>query len=294
MRTRDTNFFRRAVTLAATLIFCTALEGCGAVKIAYDHGETFAMFWLGRYVDLDAQQTQLAHERIGGFIEWHRRTQLPDYVILAKSMQAQAASGITLAEQAEIEGQLRERAYRALNRGLPDLADMALSLHVEQLTKTREKFADNDREFKETFVDVSPEKRNRDRADKWRDRLEYWYGDLDENERKTLDALSNAQPVDNSIMLAERQARERDAIDVLTKIAQDKPPRGEVIQALASLARRLETSSDPKRRAYLETIKASNNAIYVKMSSIATPEQRQKAVKRLGEWIDDMNAAAAG
>jgi hypothetical protein len=293
MRPRDIGVTRFVLNCLLALLVTATLCGCGAVKLAYDHGETFAMFWIGRYIDLDSQQQILVHERLQAFIDWHRRTQLPDYVLLARSLQEQAANGITGAEQAALEGELRERGYRALNRALPDLADIALALRVDQLNKMREKFADNDREYKEEYIEVSSAKRNRDRADKWRERIEYWYGELTAQQRATLDALSDAQPIDPAIALAERQSREADSLAVLTRIAQTKPSRGETIQQLAALARRLEVSTDPKRRAYLEAVRASNSSVYVQMANLMTAEQRQYAVKRLGDWIADMQAAAA-
>ena len=292
MRQRDIGFARLVLNWLLAGVICATLSGCGAVKLAYDHGETFAMFWIGRYLDLDPPQEILVHERLQAFIAWHRRSELPDYVELARALQNEAASGITSAEQAALEQQLRERAYRALNRALPDLADIALTLRVDQFGKMRDKFADNDREYKEDFIDVTSARRNRDRADKWRERIEYWYGDLNNQQRATLDALSDAQPIDPVVALAERQSREADSIAVLTRIAQSKPSRGDAMQQLAALARRLEGSPDPKRRAYLEAVRVSNSAIFVRMANLATPEQRQFAVKRLGDWIADMQAAA--
>ncbi len=271
-----------------------ALSGCGAVKIAYDHGETFAMFWLGRYVDLDATQDDLARERVRQFLYWHRKNELPDYVKLAESLQSEALTGISAADQLKIEGALRERGYRALNRGLPDFADLALSLRPEQLDRTREKFRDNDRQYKEDFIDGSAEKRNRERAEKWQERIEYWYGDLTEEQRNILKGLSDAQPIDATLMLAERQSRETEFVELLKNIARDKPARGDVMLQLAAFARRCETSPDVKRRAYLENLHQSNASIWVKMSNLANPEQRQHAYKKLGEWISDMKAAQAG
>ncbi len=292
---RDTvQLIRLALRAFAVALLCGALSGCGAVKIAYDHGETFAMFWLGRYIDLDASQEDLARERIRAFIYWHRKNELPDYVNLAENLRGEALKGITTADQQNIETALRERGYRALNRGLGDLADLALALRPEQLDKTREKFADNDRQFREDFVDVSADKSKRDRADKWQDRIEYWYGDLNAEQRATLRDLSASQPYDARMALAERQSREREFVDLLTHIARDKPARGEAILQLAAFARRCETSPDAKRRAYLEAMHQSNAAIWVRMSNLATAEQRRHADQKLGEWIDDMKAAQAG
>jgi hypothetical protein len=285
---------RLALRMLTAAALSAALSGCGAVKIAYDHGETFAMFWLGRYVDLDATQDDLARERVRQFLYWHRKNELPDYVKLAESLQSEALTGISAADQLKIEGALRERGYRALNRGLPDFADLALSLRPEQLDRTREKFRDNDRQYKEDFIDGSAEKRNRERAEKWQERIEYWYGDLTEEQRNILKGLSDAQPIDATLMLAERQSRETEFVELLKNIARDKPARGDVMLQLAAFARRCETSPDVKRRAYLENLHQSNASIWVKMSNLANPEQRQHAYKKLGEWISDMKAAQAG
>jgi hypothetical protein len=267
------------------------LTGCGAVKIAYDHGETVVMLWVDRYIDLDQTQEAMARQRVTAFFAWHRATQLPEYIELAARLQSEAERPVALDEVNKLEGELRERGYRSLNRALPDLTDIALSLRPEQLTKTAEKFNDNDRQYREDFVDVRQEKRRRDRYEKWLDRVEYWYGTFSAEQRDALRRLTDVQPDDPALWLVERQAREHELIALLTHIARDKPPRDEVTNDLAAFARRMETSPDPTRRAYYEALRASGRAIWVAVSAMATQEQRRHAANELSSWIDDMKAA---
>jgi hypothetical protein len=278
--------------ICALLVSC--LGGCGAVKVAYDHGETVVMFWVGRYIDLEPAQESLVRQRVADFFAWHRSTQLEDYVGLASALQDEAERAVTLDDVNKLEDALRERGYRALNRALPDLADIALSLKPEQLAKTAEKFKDNDREYRDDFVDRSTFKRRHDRFEKWLDRVEYWYGSLTAEQKANLQKLTDAQPDDPNLWLAEREAREQELLALLSHIARDKPPRDEVITDLAAFARRMETSPDPKRRTYYEALRASGREIWVAVSAMATPAQRHHAAKELGGWIEDMKAAEPG
>jgi hypothetical protein len=271
------------------LAFC--LAGCGAVKIAYDHGDTVVMVWVGRYIDLDQAQEAMVRQRVTAFFAWHRSTQLADYIELATRLEVEAERPVSLDEVNKLEGELRERGYRTLNRALPDLADIALELRPDQLSKTAEKFSDNDREYRESFINVGQDRRRRDRYDKWLDRVEYWYGTFSSEQRKALRKLTDAQPDDPTLWLAEREAREHELIALLTHVAKDKPPREDVMNELAAFARRMETSPDPTRRVYYEALRASGRAIWVAVAAMATPEQRHHATVELASWIDDMKAA---
>jgi len=281
----------RALKIFLCVLLGLSLTGCGAVKIAYDHGETVVMIWVDRYIDLDQTQEAMARQRVTAFFSWHRATQLPDYIEMAGRLKVEAEKSVALDDVNRLEGELRERGYRSLNRALPDLADIALSLRPEQLAKTAEKFSDNDRQYREDFVDVSVEKRRRNRYDKWLDRVEYWYGTLNAEQRAALRKLTDAQPDDPGLWLLEREARERELVALLTHIARDKPPRDEVTTELAAFARRMETSPDPTRRAYYDALRASERSIWVAVSAMATADQRRHAASELGSWIDDMKAA---
>jgi hypothetical protein len=281
----------RALKTLLSAFLAVSLTGCGAVKIAYDHGETVVMFYVDRYIDLDPTQEALAQQRITAFFGWHRTTQLPDYIDMAGRLEVEAEKTVSLDDVNKLEGELRERGYRSLNRALPDLADIALSLRPEQLAKTAQKFSDNDRQYREDFIEVSADKRRRDRYDQWLDRTEYWYGTFNPEQRAALRKLTDQQPDDPGLWLLEREARERELVALLIHIARDKPPRDQVITELAAFARRMETSPDPTRRAYYDALRASGRTIWVAVSAMATQEQRHHAAKQLGSWVDDMKAA---
>jgi hypothetical protein len=273
--------------LAALLV-----AGCGAVKLAYEDGDTFTMFWVARYISLDAAQEAFARPRVEAWFHWHRTTQLPDYAHFAIDLQQRVRGPVTAAEMDEVQSQVRGRWHRMVDRATPDLADLALTLRTDQLPRIEKKFAANDATYQSDFVDASSPRRKKDLFNKELDRVEYWYGSLSAEQKAQLRKQTDALPIDPALWLAERQAREKEILALLRQVIEQKPPRETVIESLRSYALRLETSPDPGRRAYIDKLNKANLAMYLDIANMASPEQREHAADKLGDWIQDFDRLA--
>ena len=64
--------------LSAILVTLSLLAGCSAVRLAYDHADTWLRWRAGNYLDVHGEQAQELDERIDAFHDWHRATALPN------------------------------------------------------------------------------------------------------------------------------------------------------------------------------------------------------------------------
>lgn len=283
---------RLCAHLCLSCLLSGLVSGCGIIKMAYEDGETFTLLWASRYVSLDRDQEALARARLTTWLHWHRTTQLPDYAKLAQELQLRLKAPLAPGDMEQIETQMRGRWHTMVERALPDLADLALALRAEQLTRIEKKFASNDETYQGEFVDVTSPRRKKDLFNKELDRVEYWYGSLSTEQKNRLRDATDALPIDPPLWLAERQAREKEFLALLHQIIEQKPARDVVIGLLRSYATRLETSPDPVRRAYIEALNRANRDLYLTIANMTTPEQRSHAAEKLGDWIDDFNSLA--
>lgn len=276
------------------LVSMALLSGCAAVKFAYEEGDTFTLLWSSRYISLDKEQTAFARPRLEAWFQWHRTTQLPDYAQLAAQLQKQVDAPVTAPEMEAVEKEVRERYHRMIDRALPDLAELALRLREDQLPQLQKKFDANDTAYRSDFVDASPERRKKDFYTKELERFEYWYGSLSGQQKAALRRASDALPIDPTLWLSERRAREQELVVILYEIAQKKPAPATVIEMLGKYAARLETSPDPTHRRYIEALDQANRELYMNMANLMTAEQRQHAVEKLGDWIGDLETLSRG
>jgi hypothetical protein len=53
------------------------LQGCSAVKLAYNNAPELAYWWIDGYADLDDAQSLKVREELARLQQWHRTNELP-------------------------------------------------------------------------------------------------------------------------------------------------------------------------------------------------------------------------
>jgi hypothetical protein len=290
--------FARARTVGLVALLAVTIAGCGGlVKTGYRNGDTVGLFMMNRYLDLSGEQKEFVKPKLRSLLAWHRRTQLPDYTTLAIDLQRRAMLPITAAEVSALGEQLRQRATVTVDHAMPDMADIALRLTPDNIKALQDKFADDDDDFRDDNLTGAVEKRQKARYQKTLDRIEEWYGKFSPQQRIAIRQFSDARPLDNAILLAERQRREGDVIAMLNRVQREKPSRDEVVAMLKGVSERFEESPDPDRRAFLDALRQATAEMNAQIHDLATPQQRRNAVAKLQDWIDDfrtLSAEAAG
>ena len=282
-----------ARTIGLAALVAVSIAACGLVKTGYRNGDTVGLFMINRYLDLSGEQKDFVKPKLRALLAWHRSTQLPDYTTVATELQRKAPQSITASEVGALGDQMRKRAYATVDHALPDLADLALRLTPANIKALQDKFAEDDEKFRDENLRVSIEKQQQARYEKTLERVEEWYGRFSRDQRMQIRQLSDVRPLDNEILLAERQRREGDVIALLNRVQRERPSREAVVAMLKSLTDRFEDSPVPERRAFTQSLRVATAEMNAQIHNLATPQQRQKAVAKIQEWIDDFRSLSA-
>ncbi|MEO8937506.1 MAG: DUF6279 family lipoprotein [Burkholderiaceae bacterium] len=281
----------RMAAWGLAVVAIVTMAGCGGLlKIGYKNGDTTGLFIMNRYLDLSSEQKEFVKPRLRALLAWHKSTQLPDYSRFATELQKKAQAQTTPAEVAALREQSRRRAYATIDHALPAMADIALHLTSDNIQTLQDKFGEEDDKWSEENLTGDLEKRQKARYDKTLDRVEEWYGRFSKAQRAEIRKLSDARPLDNGILFAERQRREQDLITMLNRVARDKPPRDAVIAMMKTYEEHFEQAPDPDRRAFIDSLHRTTDEMNAAIQNLATPQQRAKAVAKLQEWIDDFRS----
>ncbi len=284
---------RRLASIAALLIIALTASACGLIKVGYRNGDRVGLFMIDRYLDLSDEQEQFVKPRLHRLLVWHRRTQLPDYVAFASELQRKATQPIDAGEIAAFNEQGRRRVLTMVAEALPDMADLALQLTPANLKALQDRFADDDAKWRKENMDGDVDAQKEARYERTLERTEEWYGSFDRQQRATIRQLSDARPFDNTILLAERRRRQRELVDLLTRVVRDHPSREVVIGLLRDYGDGFERSPDPDKRAWLDAYRRSTDEMNAAIHNLSTPQQRQRAAATLQTWIDDFNSLSA-
>lgn len=275
------------------LIGCV-VSGCGAAKLGYANGESISAWWLNGYVDFDPDQKQIVKNNLSELFAWHRKTQLRDYGQFLGSMQKRLQHPVSVAET-KVDGErIKKYLLVMTERAAPSLAELALTLRPNQLVQIEKKFAANDEKFRKEYLRGDADDRKKFRFKKMLDQAEYWFGNFSAEQEAQIRIASDARLLNNEIWLADKVKRQRELITILKKIQADRPSRDTVAATLRDyMMAGIERPADHEQKAFFDAASESTAAITTTIINMATPAQKEKAIKKAQQWIDDFNELAA-
>ncbi|WP_426077103.1 DUF6279 family lipoprotein [Janthinobacterium sp. PSPC3-1] len=281
-------------TCALLVLMLVVVAGCSSLRLAYNNGDTVLYWWLNAYVDLDRDQKGWVREDIDKLFDWHRKTQLKDYVEILRKGQKQVQGNPSQADLLADYSEIKSRTQSLLLKAAPDLADLARSLKPEQIAQMEKKFRSNNDDYRKKFLTGDQEKRQQLRYKKSMEQFELWFGSFSGEQEALIRKASDARPLDNEIWLDERMRRQRNVLTLVQKVQNEKLGKEATVALINTLIKdsfeRLEHSD---RKAFFDAFENSTAQMILTVIKIATPAQKAHAVKRMQGWIDDFNSLAA-
>ena len=285
--------FQNRWMYALLTLMLVVVAGCSSLRLAYNNGDTVLYWWLNAYVDLDRDQKGWVREDIDKLFDWHRKTQLKDYVEILRKGQKQVQGNPTQADLMADYSEIKSRTQSLLLKAAPDLADLARSLKPEQVAQMEKKFKSNNDDYRKKFLTGDQEKRQQLRYKKSMEQFELWFGSFSSEQEALIRKASDARPLDNEIWLDERSRRQRNVLALVQKVQNEKLGKEATVALINTLIKdsfdRLEHSD---RKAFFDAFENSTAQMILTVIKIATPAQKAHAVKRMQGWIDDFNSLA--
>jgi len=285
--------YRTTAATCALLLLVSLLAACSAARLAYSNGETLTYWWLDSYVGFDSNQKSWVKKEIDDLFIWHRRKQLQNYVQFLKRGQSRVQAGVSETELQNDHDEIKKHILVLADRALPVLADLALSLHPEQIDNIKKKLASNNDKYRKDHLRGNLEKRQHSRYKKAIRQAAHWFGDFNSRQEQQIRALSDARPLNNELVLNDRIQRQVALIALLRDIQREKPGRNVAMTMIRShIVAALDRSSSPEHKEFFDTFRASTIHMTAVIINSATPAQKTHFVKTTQHWIDDFSALA--
>jgi Family of unknown function (DUF6279) len=277
------------------LLVCTAqaLVGCGAVRLAYSTAPQLSWWWLDGYFDFSREQSPSVRQAIDRWFDWHRATQLPEYAALLAQAQVDVRNNVTPAQACRWNDKARDALEPVLQRTALDFAELVPGLREAQFQHLEQRYAKGNDELRADFLQSDPAVRLRESIKRTVDRAERVYGTLEDAQKKVIAAGVAASPFNPEEWLKERQRGQRDTVQTLRRLVQDKADRDQRQAAMRALLQRTEQSPDPAYRAYRQKLVDYNCNLVAQMHNATTTAQRLKARDTLKGWEEDFKALVA-
>jgi hypothetical protein len=268
---------------------------CSMVKTGYENLPMLAMWRVGNYVPLNAEQRQLVSTRIEALHVWHRHSQLGDYLAMLQSIQRQVAEGSV--DEPQIRRWRRELIERwapIAEQAAPGIAEVAVTLRPAQIERLRSELGRGNDKLKRDWMPPDPAARLDARTRRIVERAEIFLGTLTERQRALVrQAAADLPPANEDLWLAQRVARQQDLVAVLERIASERPSPAVSRQWMHEHLMRYWRAVDPATEVAVELGMAANDTLMVALLAEATPAQRRHLHRKLQDWIDALHQLRA-
>ena len=273
--------------LAASLL----VSGCGmALRLGYNQGTSLAFRWLDGYAEFDDAQSLRVRGALDDWFAWHRRTQLPDYVELMARARAELPGPATAERMCAWSNDLRARFDAAIERAVPAMAEVLPTLSTQQIASIEKRNATKNDEYRDDFLHRDPQKRRKAAIKREIERAEDFYGRLDDAQRAFVAKAMAESPWDGDLAYAERLRRQADLISTARRLAAKRAAPAEAEAEVRGWLRRVARSPNEPYWRYSTRLVEFNCAYAADLHNLMTAEQRQKAVKKVKEYEDELRA----
>lgn len=284
---------KRLIIGLLVVLLGPALAGCSAVRLSYANGPQLAWWWIDGYFDFSREQTPQVKGALDQWFEWHRSTQLPGYMMFLASAREQVMQPTTAQAACAWQDRAREQLEAALTRAVADFADVVPGLGEAQFKHLEQRYVKINDEMRADFLQPDLVRRQRESVKRAVERAESFYGPLSEAQLRLITSGVSASPFSPELWLAERQRRQRDAVQVLRRLVAERADRDQRVAGLRALVQRSERSPNPDYHNYQLKLADYNCALAAQIHNAATPAQRQLASDKLKGWESDIRSLLA-
>lgn len=268
------------------LLLAFLLQGCSVSRVAYNNADVVLRWQAGHYFDVEGEQSDQLDRGLAAVLTWHRAEALPQYARLAGEMAARLQRGIKRQDLEWSYDALREQIRQTLVAAAGESAGLLDRLSAEQIEHFEGRLAEDNRKFAKEEVQGTVEQRHKRRMKRNLERLEEWFGSLDDVQEERVRQYNARAPLIGALRERDRKRRQAEFLAMLR--ARDAKRR------LAPWLERWESDREP---AYAQAMQATRNEymqLLLDLDRTLSAEQRAHAVARLrrfGELFDSLARA---
>jgi len=281
------------IGVLALLLLAAGLQGCSAVKIAYNQAIELSFWQLDGYFDFNDTQKPRVREELAKVHQWHRQTQLPVYIEALQRWQTWLPGEVTEAQACAVFDEVRSNLQLISDRALPGAGSVVATLAPEQLNAMQKKFSKLNAEYRSEFIEGAPAALLEKRYKKAVKRAEMLYGSLEEPQLLVLKSRLAQSTFDASLSLNENQRRQRDAVQSLTPLIAGQSTSEQTGPVMQAYLQRALNSPNTAYRNYQERLTRDSCASFAALHNSTNAAQRAKAVQTLASYAQDFRLLTA-
>ena len=262
------------------------LAGCTALQLGYNNADSLIHWRGGRYFGFEGEQKADFERRVQKFMAWHRKAELPKYVVLANGLGDRLARGLALADLEWGYDAFQVLLRQTLRAAAVETGELLDTLNPAQVERFQARLAKENRDFaKDHVLAESPEARRAKRVKRNVDRMEEWFGSLTEAQVERIRLYSARAPLDDILRDQDRKRMQRELVGMINA--------KETRRKLEAWAIAWDQNRDPEYEALRKQNLREYFGMLIDLDKTLSAEQRNRAVQRLRGFAGDFLALVA-
>ncbi|HEU0202525.1 MAG TPA: DUF6279 family lipoprotein, partial [Burkholderiaceae bacterium] len=263
-----------------------------SVRLGYNNADTLVLYLLNSYLDLDETQQRVARDGTRALLDWHRRSQLAEYVTFIDSAQVQLEGPVAPRQVLAFTLGFNQRLAAIGEQAAPTIAALALTLQPEQLERLEKKLAQDLKKARREVVRYSGGDAVGERTRIYAERVENWFGSVSDAQLALIRESLATRTGGDQWWLEERAQRQRELLVLARRIQDEQPTAETAAQWVREYLVTLREPPTPERRARIEAWRLGNAELVTQLVNTADAEQKRHLLGKLRGYAEDFNALA--
>lgn len=279
---------RRACTIIGLLTLGLTLTGCGSVRLAYNNAPDLSYWWLDGFLDFDSPQSVRLRNDLSALQAWHRKEELPAVAEMLKNLQAAAPQPVEAEQVCQLSRHLEGRIQAALDKAAPTAIALAPTLSKEQLDHLVTAWDKRNAQWREEWLEGTPQERLSRRMKTAIERTEGFYGKLTDSQKTLLRSKLEIAPFDAATQYKEVLRRQKDILQTLRALKAGASSETQVQAEIRGLLARSMQSPDAAYVQYTERVRNHMCASVAELHNNTSAAQRTTLQKTLQDYEADV------
>ena len=265
------------------------LQGCSAVKLGYQQLPHLSYWWLDSAVSFNDAQSVQVKDALTQLHRWHKREELPVYADLLQRLAAQSADPLQAQQICNAWEDIDKAMDRTMRQTVHLAAPVALMLGPEQLSHLNQYWIGKNKDWDKEWVHGSASERLERRLGKTVERYSDFYGPLSAAQTAMVKAQLQQSAWSPEWGQRDRLRRHQDLMTALQKASASKGSTLPQMEAdLWGVWERWMQPPDATGKAVAQKMVRQGCENLAQLHNSASPEQRQRAARRLRAYEQDL------
>jgi len=263
------------------------LSSCSKTQIAYKFSDWFLLKRVDHYFQITPSQEDFLEEKLEHLLLWHRTRELPEIIITLTEFHKRYQDGLDPADLDWLSDDHRSYFKRFFLKAVPDFSRFLTTLDDSQIQHFKTQLTGKN-DFLIKQAKMTDEELVEDTQEWFIELLEDWFGNLKRQQKKNIRAWLN---VERGWVLAKLENRREFQKDMVALLQAHKTAR-EIASQLTVWIEKPDSRWTIKFKARIDQKMASWKELLFKIDSMITPTQRNRALEKIQDYIDEFKALA--